>query len=293
MESCFCNDKHHLSDELVRINSDSDIKSLLIFMADNTEISAQEMNELLKISDKPLIGGVFPNIIFKNSLKEKGVLIIPLSVELRTSVYDLVENSDFNFNELNYSKTDEYSTNSGLFVFIDAFSQQKNSFIQGLFNYFGTTVNYLGGGAGSLSFIQKPCVLHNTGMYENAAVTGLIDLPLSIGVSHGWTPISEPMKVTESIKNQIITIDWEPAFTVYKKFVEPHSQKEFTDNNFFEIAKSYPLGMVKLDSEMVIRDPFMVEGDVLHIVDEVPQGEYVSIMKAIRILCLKEQGMHL
>jgi hypothetical protein len=120
--------------------------------------------------------------------------------------------------------------------------------------------------------------LHNSGAYKDAAVVGVFQDELSIGVAHGWSPISKPMKITEAADNRIFSIDWQPAFEVYKTWVESHSGLKFSDHNFFDLAKSYPLGMVKLDSEMIIRDPFAVENGVLHIVDQVPEGEYVSIM---------------
>lgn len=53
---------------------------------------------------------------------------------------------------------------------------------------------------------------------------------------------------------------------------------KFADDNFFEIAKSYPLGIAKIDAEMVVRDPFAVKDSSLLLVDKINEGEYVEVL---------------
>jgi len=53
---------------------------------------------------------------------------------------------------------------------------------------------------------------------------------------------------------------------------------QFTADNFFQIAKSYPLGITKIDAEMVVRDPFKVTDNILHMVDVINEGEYIVIL---------------
>ena len=102
--------------------------------------------------------------------------------------------------------------------------------------------------------------------------------PLKIGVAHGWAPVSEPIKVTGAKGNTIITLNWRPAFEVYSDQIKLHSGKNLSEKFFFDIARSYPLGLVQLDSEMIIRDLYATEKGTLQVVDEVPQGEYIRIM---------------
>ena len=147
-----------------------------------------------------------------------------------------------------------------------------------LYDAIGPFVDYLGGGSGSLSFNSFPCVFANQKIIENGAVIGAMVKNLSLGVAHGWHPISHPIKVTKTEGNTILSINWKPAFSVYKELVESHSNKKIEQENFFEIAKSYPLGLVKLDDEMIIRDPYATINETLLIVDEVPEGEYIRIM---------------
>jgi hypothetical protein len=75
-----------------------------------------------------------------------------------------------------------------------------------------------------------------------------------------------------------VSLNWKPAFDVYRANIFNHSGLAIGQDNFFDIAKSYPLGLVKLDDEMIIRDPYATENGMLHIVDEVPEGEYIQIV---------------
>jgi hypothetical protein len=128
--------------------------------------------------------------------------------------------------------------------------------------------------------VSKPCLFSNEGLLQEAAVLALLDLPSSIGVGHGWQPISGPYKVTESDRNRIVTLDWRPAFDVFREVVASFSLHQVTEDNFFDAAKSFPFGMGRLGAEMIIRDPVSVgAGKSLLCVGDVPRGSYLHIMK--------------
>lgn len=277
MDCLLSKNLYELQECIKIILENENVRSALIFIADGLNVQKEVLDPILQGIHIPVIGGIFPQIVFKSQLYDNACMIVPLDFEIKAKVINLSEGQTI-ISEVFKSWYDEYSAKNNLFVFVDAFSQNKNALISTLFNTAGISLKYLGGGAGSLSFLQKPCVLDNTGLYENSAVLGLFDAVLSIGVAHGWTAISEPLKITEAIGNKLISIDWEPAFDVYKQYVETHSGQRFTENNFFDIAKSYPFGMLKLDAEMVVRDPLQYSGTDLLIVDSIPQGEYIMIL---------------
>jgi len=115
-----------------------------------------------------------------------------------------------------------------------------------------------------------------------------------VGVSHGWTTISGPYKVTEAERNVIKSLDWKPAFEVYREVVEAHSNTPFMSLPFFDIAKSYPFGIAKLGTERVVRDPHTLDGDRnLICVGEVSEGSYVDILHAEPHDLIRAAGMAL
>lgn len=254
------------------------VKGALVLMADEGHFTHQEIGPILHACRLKVIGGVFPEVIFQGRRKISGTLIVPLSQELSTARILLSDPE----NDMAAQMADAFEQISPdthtLLVFCDALAPGKTRFIEELFNHFGAHAAYLGGGAGSLSFQSFPCVLNNDGLHSNAAVAALSSKRIAMGVAHGWHALTDPMKVTKAEGNKVLSINWQPAFEVYRQVVEQHSGQRFTDTNFFDIAKSYPLGIARIDTERIIRDPFMAEGDGIHIVDVIHEGEFVCIM---------------
>jgi hypothetical protein len=274
----YINEIHSLENALIALQKENEIKSILLFGCDMDKPSTHELEAVLSKNNKPLIGGIFPEIIADGIRQVTGFVLIPLRHTLAVGVFESCTQPADCVMDLEKWTGQQSIEPLSIFCFIDAFWSNKTQFMSGLYDMFGPFVKYLGGGAGSLSFKSMPCLFANQKIVQNAAVIGLMQEPMSIGVAHGWHPISDAIKVTETKGNSIITLNWRPAFEVYSEQISEHSQKVITQENFFEIAKSYPLGLVNMDDEMLIRDPFATENGMLHIVDEVPEGEYVRIM---------------
>ncbi len=111
-----------------------------------------------------------------------------------------------------------------------------------------------------------------------APVRTLFDGTGGIGVAHGWQSVTGAFKVTEADCNRILSLDWQPAFSLYRQQVALHAGTDLTSDNFLEMAKSYPFGVSRLGDEMVIRDPIAHEGETLVCVGEVRRGAFVHIM---------------
>ena len=122
----------------------------------------------------------------------------------------------------------------------------------------------------------KPCVITNHGLKTDAAVLALVDSPSSVGVCHGWESIAGPFRVTESQGNTIQSIDWRPAFDLYRSVLRQYGRVELTRDNFFAVARGYPFGIAKLSAERVVRGPVRVtpEGYLL-CVGDLPEGCFV------------------
>lgn len=267
-----------LKEMLFKVQGDKQIKSLLLFGGDKNRPSSCDLEEVLKENVKPLLGGFFPEIVAEGMRKEEGFVLIPVFEELIVAKFDNTDKED-NFGNAILERLSSFSGEvESIFCFVNALWENKNNFMYHLYDEMGPFVNYLGGGAGSLSFQSFPCVFANQEVIEHGAVLGAMKKVISIGVAHGWHPISELIKVTETRKNTIVSLNWKPAFDVYRANIFNHSGLVIRQDNFFDIAKSYPLGLVKLDDEMIIRDPYATENGLLHIVDEVPEGEYIQIV---------------
>lgn len=255
------------------------IRSIMVLACDADQLQADQLAPFLRACPKPIFGGIFPQILHGRKIMEHGALVIGLGFSVHCGTITDLSNARTNFSEqlLNHFAQSDPAGKT-MFVFVDGLSTRITDLVDALFDNLGLIPNYIGGGAGSLSFRQAPCLFTNQGLIQDAVVLALADTPSSIGVAHGWKPVSEAFKVTEADRSTVISLNWRPAFSVYREVVENHSGRSFDKETFFDLAKSYPLGIAKLDAEMIVRDPIVLDGDRLVCVGEVAEGSHVHIL---------------
>lgn len=263
---------------------DPNVAGLMVLGCDANGWTPDVTDPALKQIPKPVFGGIFPQIIYERKNRERGVLLVGLPVPPEIVIVENLSKPDADYATVLQPHARRWANQTDgdddtLVVLVDGLSKRIAALVEALFFCFGLEHNCLGGGAGSLSFEQKPCLLTPTGLVADAGIVARLPMRSGIGVAHGWQPISESMKVTAADRNTILSLDWRPAFEVYRELVEAHSGKTFTDSNFFDIAKGYPFGINKLGSEVVVRDPLMVDDhNGLVCVGEVPTGAFVRLL---------------
>lgn len=277
MNAYYLNSLSDLKKTIQSIQNNTLIQSLMVCVTDKSGDSVLTLIDELNTLELPFFGGIFPEIIVENQRKKEGFLIIPFHFKVDNYLVKLEDEAEIG-NQIEFiCDTIDQNANT-TWIYVDCFSNNKTNLIESLYQNLGYTFTYVGGGAGSLSFEQIPSVFNNTGIYKNAAVLAFANIHLSLGVAHGWRPISDKLKVTKTNGNNIISLNWKPAVEVYTAIVEKHSQNKFEDKGFFELAKSYPLGMIKIGDDIIVRDPIMIENNELVIVDKVNEGEFVQIL---------------
>ena len=101
-----------------------------------------------------------------------------------------------------------------------------------------------------------------------------------MSIKHGWQKLMGPVVATKTDGNVIKELNWQPPLSVYSKAIEKDIHLKITNKNFSEHAFSFPFGMHKEGSEMVIRDPIRCnkKGEIICIGD-VPQNSVLNILK--------------
>ena len=264
---------------ITQFENDPELDSILVFISDKNKIPTEELNKLLKDLKKKIWGGIFPQLIYNKQNYEEGFLLVGCEEKTDVHIVKNISSPKTDFDNILDEKFDSSEAFNTLFVFVDGFAKRISALIDGLFNTIGLEKNVIGGGAGSLSMKQQPCIISNEGLLMDAAIFTFLKSHSGIGVSHGWEKLSGPYRVTESDRNEIISLDWEPAFNVYKQMVEADGKLKFEGDNFFEVAKCYPFGIKKIDAEDIVRDPISKsENDTLICVGEVPVNSYVDLL---------------
>lgn len=263
---------------LRQLDADAAVQSILVLACDGDGYAPESCNPILQATQKPLFGGVFPQILQGRTRMESGIVAVGLPWKVAATVVEGLSDTEADFEAALESAYADAPVGGTLFAFVDGFATRIAALISALYGHFGLEINYIGGGGGSLTLKQKPCVFSNRGLQQNVAVLALAQHPAGIGVAHGWTSVSDAFKVTGATGNIIHTLDWKPAFEVYKAVVDKHAGGDLTREDFFATAKAYPFGISKLGAEVVVRDPLMTQGDSLVCVGEVPQGAHVHIL---------------
>jgi len=255
-----------------------EVGSLFALSCEKNGFVPELVDGALRSCPKPVFGGVFPGVVFEGAHFSRGTVMVGFPSPARVVVVGNIDAEETRYEEtLEREAVFAGGPRSMCFVFVDGMSRRVSAFTEALFNAFGPSLNYVGGGAGALSG-RKPCLFTPDGLIEDGAVVVFTDIPGGVGAAHGWSPVSVPIKVTGSRLNVIDTLDWEPAFEVYRRVVEPHSARSFGSEKFFDLAKAYPLGIGRLEAEYVVRDPLMNLGGSLVCVGEVPEGSFVSVL---------------
>lgn len=226
----------------------------------------------------PICGGIFPSIFYADTKLDKGFVIVGFPLQISVTHYQLlsVNHSALDFSAL--SDVDIKTSHRDLLVFIDAMANATEPFINKLYETLGGGIDVIGGGAGSIDFKQKPCIFSCDGLLKNAALVVRLPVPMQCAVEHGWEILSGPYLVTESEGTKIKTLNYLPAFDVYKSVIEEITPHKFKNNNFFQISQNFPFGILSINDDILVRDPIQVIDNELLCVGSIPVNSMVYIL---------------
>lgn len=255
-------------------------KAIMILIGEKSKINITQLIEYLNVAGISFFGGIFPGLIYKNKLFYEGAIILPVPVLTRPYLIDMTKGLEFEIPKDWVDFKEENDTNKTAVIFVDGLYPNLDSFLSELYRYFGFTINYIGGGAGTVQFKPQPCVFTNDGFLQNAAVICFLDLKIRLAVGHGWEEFAGPIVATKTENNRIIELNWENALEVYKNIIEEDCSKKVTQENFFEIAKEYPLGVLRNNSNCIVRDILLISPEG-HLVcaGEVKENSVLVVLK--------------
>jgi hypothetical protein len=233
---------------------DPEIHGLMVLSCDENGFTPESIDPLLQEIPLPVFGGIFPGIFHGCESLSRGSVVVGLCCTPQITLLDCQNDLDAEIGRQLPAPCAMAQKETQL-IFVDGFTRQIEPLIDTLFDHQGVNINQIGAGAGSLSFVQKPCIISNKGLLQDAAQVIRLPLQSALGMAHGWSIISESLKVTGSRKNEITHFDFRPAAEVYGEIVRRHGGRTPNPQDFLAIAKAYPLGIYKLGSEIVVRDP--------------------------------------
>lgn len=256
--------------------------SILVIACGNNQHSSTYLKTFLSTCAVPIFGGIFPGVFFEGQRQERGTLLIGFPFSVQIDVYANLSSSHFSIDQPSWQDGNKIDFAADLLVFADAMANATESFINALYEAIGGGCNVVGGGAGTLDFVQKPCLFTRAGLIEDAALVVRLPVPMRSAVDHGWEVLDGPYLVTEASGNQVNTINYVPAFHVYRDSIERITEFQFKQDNFFQVAKNFPLGIVGINDEVMVRDPIQLIENELVCVGCVPTNTMIYILHGRR-----------
>ncbi|MBU0656893.1 MAG: FIST C-terminal domain-containing protein [Gammaproteobacteria bacterium] len=254
-------------------------KSLLLLASATNGFTPAQLDHKLRSLSVPVFGGIFPQILAHGTRMERGSIVygLPQTVMVRHINNISAEDQDFT-NAIDAFAAD-IPPGSTLMTLVDSAGKRIAAVLESLYEIVGDTCRYLGGGAGCLGLEPVPCLFSNAGLLQDCAQITAIGLPMEIGVGHGWRKFAGPFLVTGAYNNVITTLDYLPAFEVYRKVLEADGDKRCQESLLFECAGTYPFGLEKLEGDILVRSPLLRAGNKLVCVGEIPLNHMLYILK--------------
>jgi len=239
----------------------------ILFVASKTKIETQYLSLLSPNS----FGAIFPEIIFKNSVYDEGVIAIQINQNMKSYLIK-------DINNFTLSK-EKFKNVKSIITIVEGFSSNNEHFLLKLFESVDIHTNIIGGGAGLVEDKKRAVIFDKNGFYNNSAILTTLKNDIKIGVRHGWKFLEGPFIVTSCEGNILKKIDYRNAFEVYKEIIEADSKVKVNKNNFSEISKNYPFGIVKYQGEQIVRDPISLEDNNLVLVGKISNNSVINILK--------------
>lgn len=155
------------------------------------------------------------------------------------------------------------------------------SLLEDLYAKLADRVHYIGANVGSETFQSIPCLFNNTEIIADGVLGALLPGDASTVLAHGYAHPETMLSATATEGNRISMIDWRPAFEVYQELIKAQYGVDLTAENFYQYGVHYPFGILRANSEIVVRMPVaLAEDGSIFCVGEVPENAMLVLLKS-------------
>lgn len=167
-----------------------------------------------------------------------------------------------------------------LMLLSDGLAGSRSDIVRGAYSVAGASVPLVGGCAGDELTMQG-----TTQLYDGEVLTGAVvgvaigsEAPIAVGVGHGWQRIGEPIVVTATTGERILTLDDQPALDVFLEAAGAPAHSYTIPGIFNATTLTRAFGLPRPGGDEV-RAVMGADYDERSIVcGDVPQGTVLSVM---------------
>lgn len=164
-------------------------------------------------------------------------------------------------------------------IFADALSGYTDELIDLLTEKTGGIYQFFGGGAGdNANFGRTHVFLNEEAASDSAVILEILsNKPVGIGVSHGWSPTGNKMRVTEVDGIRLISINGKSTLEVLSEHAQ-NTNQDFDINNPIPFFLHNVIG-VEMSDGYKLRVPLAINPDgSVNLASDIAEGSYISFM---------------
>lgn len=230
----------------------------------------------------PVVGGIYSRLLVSSCFTVRGFILFCLDEMPEYILSEPVTSMDVVDNLCNellqLLRNDSGGT---LFLQFDAMVPNIASILDYCYLKLADRVSYSGVNAGSETFQSLPCLFDTERIEQGGLLAVLLAQDNAAQLEHGYLAPEKIINVTSSEGNKISSIDWKPAFEVYKELIDEQYGVSVEKDNFYSIAVNFPLGLIRASGEVLVRFPVSVLDDSsLLCAGEVPEYSVLTILHA-------------
>lgn len=234
----------------------------------------------------PLVGAIFPALIKDGELIKDGVWLLRLAtMPPYFLVDDLGHDEAAKVAELAASVAQAAAAAGAeaptLFMVFDAMVPNIGPILDELYLQLADSVAYAGVNAGSETFQPMPCLFDGQRTVQGGVLGLLLDGASRPVLHHGYPIPQQVMTATSAEANCVKSIDWRPAFAVYRELIDREYGVSLTPENFYQHACHFPLGILRANEEVIVRIPVGLREDgAVFCVGDVPANSMLVLLQA-------------
>ena len=251
----------------------------MLLVCSQNQYPEEALNTLLtSLTSISIFGGAFPALIHENEIYETGAILLGFRWKLDIYLYRDLTSNKIDIDRLFSLSETPLHEQHNLIMFIDGLSNVAEKFIKRLYESIGAGINIIGGGTGNAEFTHSPSIISNFGTLKDSALIAALPFSFHSSSGHGWEIIDGPYLATETEGQNLISIDYEPAFEAYREALFKTDGVCIDTENFFDISVRHPIGILDIQGELTVRDPFHTDGAQITFVGEIYPNSMLHLL---------------
>lgn len=258
----------------------------LVFLFGNKELLKNQENIEYMIAEYPKAqivgcstsGEIYSDSVFINSIICTAVWFENTHIEIASETIHSISDS-FSVGE-KLAANLEKAKLAHVMVLSEGLNINGSELTKGINHQLNNKVSVTGGLAGDLDNFRETVIVFNQKVEKNLVVAiGFYGENLKVGYGSmgGWDSFGVDREVTSSKANVLYELDGQPALELYKRYLGPYASKLPAS------ALLFPLSLrLKNFENSIVRTVLSVNEDdgSMLFAGDIPQGEYVRLMKA-------------